>query len=144
MIITDENKLRVECSNVAADEINDLRGLLEEELFKSAKRGFPGIGLAAPQIGIAKRMAIVRIDDKHSVDLVNCRIKDGIDLDEFNGEGCLSFPGMFVKTMRYGEIYVVENLIPPHEFIATKLTAVVIAHELDHLEGKLLTDLAIE
>lgn len=129
MIITDESKLRVKCSDVALDEVDDLRKHLEEELLKSAQRGFPGIGLAAPQIGIPKRMAIIRVSPNHSVDLVNCKIKEGADLAPFNGEGCLSFPNKYMKTMRYGEIYVTENAVAPYEFIATRLTAVAIQHE---------------
>ncbi len=45
--------------------------------------------------------------------------------------------------MRYREVYVVDNLVEPYSFIATGLLAVVIQHELDHLNGILLPDVAI-
>lgn len=146
MIITDEKLLRVDCADVLPDEVSSLREQLESELEASFKLGRPGIGLACPQIGIAKNMAIVRISTgtgkSQNVDLVNCRIAEMYDQAVFDGEGCLSFPDMEIKTLRYKEIKVVENLVEPHEFIATGLFAVCIQHELDHLNGVLLPDLA--
>jgi peptide deformylase len=143
MIITDENALRMKCEDVRPDEIDDLRTELESELRASAARGQPGLGLACPQIGIPKRMAIVRLVNGIHVDLVGCKIEHSYDLHVFEGEGCLSFPGRFENTMRYDEIYVVDNRVEPRRFIATGLLAVVIQHELDHLEGVLLPDVAI-
>ena len=147
MIITDEKLLRVECVDVLPEEVSALRDKLEAELELSFTLGRPGIGLACPQIGIAKNMAIVRISTgtgtEYNVDLVNCIISNGYDRADFNGEGCLSFPDMSVKTLRYKEIHVVKNLVEPHQFIATGLFAVCIQHELDHLKGILLPDLAL-
>lgn len=145
MIITDESLLRVKCIDVLPEEVKDLRETLEQELQKSEKDGMPGIGLAAPQIGIAKKMAIVRIpgNKSYNVDLVNCYVAVGYDKDFFDEEGCLSFPNLKVRTVRYQEIYVVNNLVKPYSFIATGLPAVCIQHELDHLSGILLPDVAI-
>jgi len=143
MIITDESKLRLDCSDVTAEEYGPLKDQLERELKRSAELGHAGVGLAAPQIGIAKNMAIIRVGDNYSVDLVNCKIKKGYDKAVFKNEGCLSFPDHFVDTFRYQEIEVVGNLVPPHSFISTGLMAVVCQHELDHLIGKLLPDNAI-
>lgn len=149
MIFTDETILRTPCVDVLPEEVGQLREALEEELKRSEERGRPGIGLAAPQIGIFKKMAIVRIPNKEGVvvfsaDLVNCRIAAGYDNAFFDNEGCLSYPDKFVRTMRYQEIYVVENLIEPFSFIATGLAAVCIQHELDHLRGVLLPDVALK
>lgn len=144
MIITnDEDALRVECTDVLPDEIGPLRDQLELELRLSAERGYPGIGLAAPQIGIPKNMAIVRIGNGADVDLVNCRIVKGFDKAMFEREGCLSFPGRFERTMRYQEIYVSDNAIGPESFVCTGLMAVCTQHELNHLTGKLLPDVAL-
>ncbi|MAE86140.1 MAG: hypothetical protein CMB80_25610 [Flammeovirgaceae bacterium] len=146
MIITDEKLLRVGCVDVLPEEVSDLREKLEAELKRSAELGRPGIGLSCPQIGIAKNMAIVRISTgtgvSHNVDLVNCRIAEAYDEADFLGEGCLSFPDMLANTRRYKEIKVVDNLVEPREFIATGLFGVCIQHELDHLKGVLLPDLA--
>lgn len=147
MIVTDEALLRVPCVDVLPEEVGQLRELLEKELAISARNGQPGIGLSAPQIGIAKKMAIVRIPGRngnvYSVDLVNCRIASGYDKAFFDGEGCLSFPGRQEKTMRYQEVYVVDNLVEPYRFIALGIPAVCVQHELDHTLGILLPDIAI-
>lgn len=147
MIITDEKLLRVVCSDVLPEEVGALREALENELKRSEENGRPGIGLAAPQIGVAKKMAIVRVPGPnnrlYSVDLVNCRVAAGYDKTFFDNEGCLSFPGREERTLRYQEIYVVGNLVPPYSFIAMGLPAVCIQHELDHTLGILLPDVAI-
>ncbi len=147
MIITDQSLLRVKCSDVLLEEVGVLCEALERELKHSEEIGAPGIGLAAPQIGIAKNMAIVRIpgpqNKMYSVNLVNCRIAAKYDQAFFDGEGCLSFPGLQVRTLRYQEIYVVNNLVQPYSFIATGLPAVCIQHELDHLSGILLPDVDV-
>ena len=146
MIVTDQSLLRVKCVDVLPEEVGALREVLEQELKHSEENGAPGIGLAAPQIGIAKKMAIVRIPGPHgmySVDLINCRIAAKYDQAFFEGEGCLSFPGLQVRTLRYQEIYVVDNLIQPYSFVATGLPAVCIQHELDHLLGILLPDVDV-
>lgn len=147
MIITDETLLRVDCEDVLLDEVGTLRETLERELQRSGELGRPGIGLAAPQIGIAKKMAIVRIPTKNggmiSCDLVNCRVEAGYDATFFEGEGCLSFPDRSERTFRFQEIYVVENLIEPFSFILLGLPAVCAQHELDHLRKILLPDVAL-
>ena len=140
MIITDEKLLRVKCEDVLPEEIGSLIDQLEREL----KRAGNGIGLAAPQIGIAKNAAIIRINQNYSMNLINCRIEKGYDEEIFEDEGCLSFPGKYVKTLRYSEIYVVDNLGEVSSFIAQGLPAVVIQHELNHLNGILLPDLEIK
>lgn len=144
MIITSEKDLRVHCEDVLSDEVSDLISKLEFELEASGKCGMPGIGLAAPQIGIAKKAAIIRVSDKFSVNLINAKIENGYDKCLFDGEGCLSFPGVFENTMRYQEIHVVDNLVEPHSFIAKGLFAVAIQHELDHLNNILLPDIALK
>lgn len=140
MIITDPDLLRISCSDVLPEEVGELREKLETELKLSGERGAEGIGLACPQIGIAKKMAIVRIPGVANVDLVNCRIKKGWDPAFVEREMCLSFPNLEVRTWRYQEIEVEGNLIFPHRFIAEGIVAICCAHELDHLEGILLPD----
>lgn len=142
MIITDESALRVKCEDILPDEVSSLRSLLEKELKLSGDRGSPGIGLAAPQIGVAKRMAIIRFNNIE-IDLVNASIVDKYDEMIFEGEGCLSFPGKVVKSRRFNEIRVI-NGSDPSNFIATGMLAVVIQHELNHLEGILLPDVEIK
>lgn len=143
MIITDEKILRIPCSDVLLSEVGELRDLLQRELDFANKNGARGIGLAAPQIGIHKKIAIVRVGEGLNVDLVNCTIAQGYDKTLFEGEGCLSYPGVYERTMRFQEIHVVNNLIGPNDFIATGMFGVVIQHENDHLNNILLPDVAL-
>ena len=98
----------------------------------------PGVGLAAPQVGINSRIAIVRTKD-YSLDLINPIIvekdKGFINFDE----GCLSFPGIRVNVKRYKEIFVKDDL-RPEGFVATGLVAVIIQHEVDHLDNIFIID----
>jgi peptide deformylase len=143
MIITDEKILRTKCTDAQPEEIGAIIEQLERELNYSALQGQRGIGLAAIQINIPKNVAIVRVDNIYKTDLVNCKIQNAYDKQIFLDEGCLSFPGRMENTMRYNEIHIVDNLVPPYSFIATGLFAVVIQHELNHLSGILLPDIAL-
>lgn len=137
MIITDEEVLRRPNEDVKPEEVEGLIALLEKELAASPRNG---VGLACPQIGINKRIAIVRLSPNHKADLINCRIEKQHDPFIFKGEGCLSIPDRNVDTMRYREIYVVDNLTFPHSFICQDMMSVVVQHELDHLAGILCVD----
>lgn len=139
IIINNEEALRVKCEDATIDEAKIIVALLENELKESARLGRPGIGLAAPQIGIAKKVAIVRLDDV-KIDLINCKVEIGYDPAPFKSEGCLSFPNKYEDTIRYQEILVSNNLIYPHRFVATGLTAVVCQHEIGHWNSDLFMD----
>jgi len=140
MIITNnETALRIKCEDVSENEVGTLIENLENELTNANRLGKGGIGLAAPQIGIAKSIAIVRLGNI-SINLVNCKIEKGYDKIHFAQEGCLSFPKRLVNTLRYQEVYVTNNLVFPHSFIATGLIAVICQHEIDHLNETLFMD----
>lgn len=138
MIITDnEELLRTPCEEVDRSEIPDLIAKLEFELDQSDKNGRPGIGLAAPQIGIFKQIAIVRLD-KLKLDLINPKIIKQYDPFLFKDEGCLSFPGKLGNTTRYNEVVIEHNF--GERFIVTGLPAVVCQHEIDHINSTLFFD----
>ena len=142
MIVTDESLLRLPCEDVLPEEVDSLREQLEGELGRLQKIR-PGIGLAAPQIGIQKKMAIIRLVSgvtQYKLDLVNCRVEHGYDSRIVKAEGCLSFPNTYIDTIRFNEVYVTGNLVAPQAFIATGMLAVACQHELDHLYGKLIVD----
>lgn len=144
MIITNnEEALRVKCEDVLPEEINQLIETLESELNYSNKLGSGGIGLAAPQIGIAKNIAIIRLNN-YNINLVNCKLEKGYDPILFRQEGCLSFPGKVEDTTRFQEVHIVNNLVYPNTFIATGLLAVVCQHELDHLNSTLFMDRKVQ
>lgn len=103
----------------------------------------PGIGLAANQVNVQKRVIVVDIsEEKNSpLALVNPEViaKEG---EEESDEGCLSVPGVFEKVKRAEKIRVrgLGRDGNPLEFDAEGLLAVCIQHEIDHLEGKLFVD----
>jgi len=141
-IITDIEELRRPNDRIDPYEARSIIDKLETALDSSDK---PGIGLAAPQIGIHKRVAIVRISHENSkefVDLVNPEIIDQSFGTTFFDEGCLSFPGESFNTHRFKEVFVKDDLHPAG-FVASGLVAIAVQHECDHLDSILITDRAI-
>jgi len=144
MIISDnEAILRIKCEDVLINEIGSLIDTLCLELNYANKLGKSGVGLAASQIGIAKNIAIIRYSNIE-LNLINCKIKKGFDSDIYRQEGCLSFPGRIEDTYRFQEIYIVNNLIYPNNFIVTGFLSVICQHEIDHLNGVLFFDRKVE
>jgi peptide deformylase len=138
IITNNEAALRVVCEAVLPEEGAELVATLERELNYVNRTDSSGIGLACPQIGIAKQVAIIRLPN-FSVNLVNAKLDKCYDEVMFRGEGCLSFPGRIENTLRYQEV-VVTNSVEPYHFIATGFNAIAIQHELDHLNQKLFFD----
>ena len=103
----------------------------------------PGIGLAATQVNVAKRVVVIDLSEDKSepLCLINPEIleKDGVEQME---EGCLSVPGIYESVSRANHIRVraLDREGNPFEMEADDLLAVCIQHELDHLEGKLFVD----
>jgi peptide deformylase len=135
MIITDIESLRKQNDPAVNNEIDEIIHLLERELKASPRRG---VGLSAPQIGIHKRVAIVRTEN-HSVDLVNPVILERERPIIVSGEGCLSLPGMSANTCRFDEV-VIKCDRNPGGLVATGLESLVMQHEVDHLRGILMID----
>jgi peptide deformylase len=102
-----------------------------------------GIGLAAPQVGIAHRVLVYRVEpDSPIVALVNPEIEWSSRDEEISEEGCLSLPLIHVDVER--PVAVLVNARDEHgdELVieATGLEARVIQHEIDHLDGILILD----
>jgi peptide deformylase len=102
---------------------------------------FDGVGLAAPQIGINKQIAIVDIDDESgTIELINPEIME--TKGEQNGvEGCLSFPGLYGEVSRPYFVKVKAQNRKGKSFVieAEDYLARAIQHEIDHLHGVLFT-----
>ena len=105
-----------------------------------------GIGLAAPQVGILKRLVVIDCSDnkdiKKPLKLINPEITElSKNFSEFE-EGCLSLPTQYAKVMRPSKITLkyrnIEGLICETEFGGLEATC--IQHEIDHLNGKLFVD----
>lgn len=101
-----------------------------------------GVGLAAPQIGVSKRVIVIRVEDVLT-ELINPVIleKEGESVVE---EGCLSIPNITGDVMRAAKIRV-QGLNRQGEMCdiyADRLLARALQHEIDHLEGVLFVDVA--
>ena len=103
-----------------------------------------GVGLAAPQVGISKRVIVVDVGEG-LLELVNPKIvsAQGEDTKE---EGCLSVPGLVGEVTRAAEVVVraQDGKGRHREITATGLLARALQHEIDHLEGVLFIDRAHE
>ncbi len=105
-----------------------------------------GIGLAAPQVGILKRLVVVDCSDKNNdkkpLKLINPEIiQFSSEISEFE-EGCLSLPTQYAKVKRPAEIIVkfqnIKGVLCEESFSGIEATC--IQHEVDHLDGKLFVD----
>ncbi|MGH8460408.1 MAG: peptide deformylase [Stenotrophobium sp.] len=105
----------------------------------------PGVGLAANQVGVSLRLAVMDCaDDKSQPEplvLVNPEIVEAGESLEIE-EGCLSVPGHFDKIPRYARVRMkaLDRHGNPFEVNAEGLKAQAIQHEIDHLDGKLYID----
>jgi peptide deformylase len=99
-----------------------------------------GIGLAAPQIGLSRRIIVVGFTNQ-SVCVVNPQITLAPDCDWMK-EGCLSLPGKIMNIKRHKNVEVQRFDITGKSlsFTASDLLARVFQHEIDHLNGKLICD----
>ncbi|MBQ6566981.1 MAG: peptide deformylase [Treponema sp.] len=134
--------LRQKCEPVQPEEINDEFRATLDEMFRTMTSAY-GVGLAAPQVGIAKRFFVMRSDDDVNRVFINPEIiKTSGDLTDYD-EGCLSIPGVSETIMRPSTISVTAlNERGRHFTIndATGLLARIIQHENDHLNGILYID----
>ena len=104
-----------------------------------------GIGLAATQVDVHKRVIVVDISEKKDEPLVliNPVLKKVIDPElKTYSEGCLSVPGFYEELERPSEIEISFQDVngQDHTLIANGLLSVVVQHEMDHLEGKMMVD----
>ena len=137
MIITEETKLKVLCEEVKTiKEGEEIGAQLLKELTESKN----GIGLAANQIGINKRVCVINV--KEPLVLINPRIVEHSEEQFMFAEGCLSFPGKHVKTGRYTSVTVeADNHKSKMVFTADSknindaFECACVQHEIDHLDG---------
>ncbi len=126
--------------DVVDDKIRELIKDMVETMHK-----YDGVGLAAVQIGILKQIIVIDLyDEKPVIKIINPKIIKTKGEQEVD-EGCLSFPNKYVKVKRPEEI-VVEGLDENGKKIkitGTGLLAQAISHEVDHLNGIVLTDVMI-
>ncbi len=103
----------------------------------------PGIGLAATQVNVHKRVVVIDISETKDqlqafINPVLVGSGDQIETDE----GCLSVPGAIVPVSRFSEVHVtaLDQSGQPFEINASGLLSICIQHEVDHLDGKVFVD----
>ena len=142
-IRTDEDPILRKISKEVKD-INDRTKTLIDDMFETMDHS-DGVGLAAPQVGILRR--IITLDDQEGFRgaFINPKIveKDG---EQVGPEGCLSVPGKQGTVNRANYIVVNYMDVDGEEktLEAEGFTARIFQHEIDHLDGILYTDLATE
>ena len=103
-----------------------------------------GCGLAAPQVGILRRIAVIEVEPGELLELINPKII-AYSGEQYELEGCLSLPGETVTTKR--PMYVTVRALNRHgetiDVTGEGLLARAFCHELDHLDGKLMIDRAV-
>jgi len=136
------NVLRQKCAPVAQVD-DEIRGLVDD-LFDSM-RAAEGVGLAAPQVGVLKRVIVIDVSgqepDHPPIALINPQIasSSGTMVGE---EGCLSFPSLYGDVKRHAsvEITALDVKGERFSFTAEGFYSRALQHEIDHLEGKLFVD----
>ncbi|GAB0148792.1 MULTISPECIES: peptide deformylase [Marichromatium] len=124
------------------DQVDDaVRRLIDDML--ETMYAAPGIGLAATQVNVHKRIVVIDISEDHDQPL--CLINPEIlerEGEEQMEEGCLSVPGFYEPVIRAERVRIkaLDRDGKPFTLAAEGLLAVCIQHELDHLDGKLFVD----
>ena len=100
-----------------------------------------GVGLAAPQVGILKRVVTIDVGDGPMV-LINPEILETSG-EQTGDEGCLSVPGMVGQVTRpnYVKVKALDENMEEVVYEGTELLARAFCHEIDHLDGKMYTEL---
>jgi len=125
------------------EKINKRIIMLLDDMRETLKEA-GGIGLAAPQVGVLRRVAIIEIDDGDLIEMINPEII-GRGGEQCEIEGCLSAPGRFAETSRPASVKVayLNRDGEQCEREGSELMARAFCHEIDHLNGVLCFDNAI-
>jgi peptide deformylase len=133
-------RLRIRAERVTVVD-EDVKRLVED-MFETMYTA-PGIGLAATQVDVHKRIIVIDVSDGRDQPycFINPEIVTADGRDSFE-EGCLSVPGLyeFVERAERIKVKALDRNGEPFELEADGLLAQCIQHEMDHLEGKLFVD----
>lgn len=145
MIITEIKQLQLMCEEVkTVKEGEEIGAQLLKELTESKN----GIGLAANQIGINKRVCVINV--KEPLVLINPRIVERSEEQFMFSEGCLSFPKKYVRTGRHTSVTVEADnhegkmvFTADSDKIDDAFECACVQHEIDHLDGITMFDRAM-
>jgi len=143
-ILTEPNKILRQKSLPVENVDKNIQSLMDDML--ETMYAAPGIGLAAIQVGIPKRVIVLDIEQKEGkknpIFLVNPEIIEKSENNSIYEEGCLSVPGQFAEIERPEKCYIkyLDYYGEKKEIKAEGMLATCIQHEIDHLEGILFID----
>ncbi len=125
------------------DVVDDALRQLIDDMFETMYDA-PGIGLAATQVNVHKRLVVMDLSEDKSEPrvFINPEFEPLTEETEQYQEGCLSVPGFYENVDRPQKVKIkaLDRDGQPYELIAEGLLAVCIQHECDHLNGKLFVD----
>ncbi len=124
------------------DKLTDRQKVLIEDMLDTMYEA-NGVGLAAPQVGVLRRIVVIDVGDEHGpYILINPEIieKDG---EQTGSEGCLSVPGKAGTVTRPNHVIVkcLDENMEEQQYEGEGLLARAFCHELDHLDGHMYTEL---
>lgn len=129
--------------NKTCREITEMTPRIEELIQDMLETMYEanGVGLAAPQVGILKRVVVIDVTGEDPLVLINPRIVESSG-EQTGQEGCLSVPGKagIVTRPNYVKAVALDMDMQPFEIEGTELLARAICHELDHLDGHLYVE----
>ena len=136
-------RLKRKCERVERvdDEIRRLMDDMLETMYAA-----PGVGLAAPQVGVTRRVIVVDVSDREGprtpLLMANPEILEASEESSLREEGCLSFPDHYAEVTRPDRVRVryIDHENEIREIEADGLLSVCIQHEMDHLDGVLFVD----
>jgi peptide deformylase len=133
-----DDVLRKECKEVKV--MNERTKNLIDDMLETMYEA-DGVGLAAPQVGVLKRIVVIDIGDGPII-LINPKIVETSG-SQTGTEGCLSLPGKAGTVTRpnYAKVVALDENMNEIEVEGTELLARALCHECDHLDGKLYIDL---
>lgn len=125
------------------EEFNDRLFSLLDDLVETLKSA-DGLGLAAPQVGVLKRAVICKINNEY-IEMINPEIVE-VEGECIDREGCLSIKGKYFNVLRPEKITVkfYERNNNLQKLTLKDYDARLVCHEVDHLNGILITDIKIE
>jgi peptide deformylase len=135
--------LRMRARRVLPDDLASVRELVPQMF--ATMYGAPGIGLAAPQVGVDLRVVVLDLmtDDRPApMTLINPEIVAASEELVTREEGCLSLPGQYADVTRPASVTVryQDAGSAHHNIVADGLLAACLQHEIDHLDGVLFVD----
>lgn len=149
ILVYPKEKAALRANSEPVQSINLRSKQLIQDLKETLQDHDDGIGLAAPQIGVHKRIVIVRLGARNDWDteagppiaLINPQILEAGD-ERKDFDGCLSFPGLYAETIRphYLRVDGIDENGQRFDRVFSGFDAVLVHHELDHLDGVLFID----